>query len=105
MYPIQRSSFKHHQQKRRKKRLAVLTLTVFIVFSLSMAFNSSGASDVQEYVKFAVQPGDTLWQIARTHSPANMDIREYIYQIQVINNVKNSVIRPGDVLLLPVYSL
>jgi hypothetical protein len=31
-----------------------------------------------------------------------MDIREYIYQIQVINNVKNSVIRPGDVLLLPI---
>ncbi len=67
-----------------------------------MAFNSGGASNVQEYVEFAVQPGDTLWQIARNHSPANMDIREYIYQIQEINNVKNSVIHPGDVLLLPI---
>lgn len=102
MYPVTRSTLKRDRQNRRKKRLLVLALTAFIIFGLSMAFNSGGASDVQEYVEFSVRPGDTLWNIARIHSPANMDIREYIYQIQVINNVKNSIIYPGDILLLPI---
>ncbi len=102
MYSVKKSQWKRDRQKRRKKRLAALLLTVFIIFGASMIFSSGGAADVPDYTKIMVQPNDTLWKIARNHLPAGMDIREFIFVIKKVNNVQNSIIHPGDILLLPI---
>ena len=101
MHPKKRSYFRRDRLRKRKKRLATLVVFVFLAFSTSMLFNSGGASDVPDYLEFAVQPGDTLWKIARMHLPDGMDIREFIFEIKKANDISTSIIHPGDVLLLP----
>lgn len=48
-----------------------------------------------------VQPGDTLWAIAKQYGPPNEDTRSVIYRIKQANRLDGSLIRPGEVLLVP----
>lgn len=48
-----------------------------------------------------VCPGDTLWEIAASHLPEGESVRSYINKIKKMNNLKNSDIRAGQILVLP----
>jgi LysM repeat protein len=48
-----------------------------------------------------VCPGDTLWGIAASHLPEGESVRSYINKIKKTNNLKNSEIRAGQILVLP----
>ncbi|MFM9326757.1 LysM peptidoglycan-binding domain-containing protein [Paenibacillus mesotrionivorans] len=48
-----------------------------------------------------VCPGDTLWGIAASHLPEGESVRSYINKIKKTNNLKNSDIRAGQILVLP----
>ncbi len=101
MKRVQRNAYPLRRRKRRKKKSALLILIVITILSVSLLFSSGRAADVEQYTEFLVEPGDTLWGIARKNLPSNMDIRQYVYEIAKVNEVENSIIYPGKVLLLP----
>lgn len=102
MYPIKYGRRKADRQRRRQKKLAVVFLSFCILVGASLLMGSGKAADMPQYTEWVVQPGDTLWKVARSHLPAGMDIREYVFLIKKANGVSNSIIQPGEVLLLPV---
>ena len=49
---------------------------------------------------YTVRYGDTFWDIAAKHSPDNEDIREYIYNLKVINGGDILDLKPGQTITL-----
>lgn len=52
-------------------------------------------------VPHTVLTGDTLWDIASEHVAPGDDVRVLIEQIKAANGLEDSIIRPGQVLLIP----
>lgn len=48
-----------------------------------------------------VQPGDSLWSIARAHTPAGTDTRDTLAAITALNGLSSQAITPGQSLVLP----
>ncbi|WP_438445762.1 LysM peptidoglycan-binding domain-containing protein [Gorillibacterium sp. sgz5001074] len=59
----------------------------------------SAKMTVQETVD--VCPGDTLWDIASSHLPKGENVRSYMNKIKKANNLKNTDLRAGQILILP----
>jgi len=78
--------------------LAMLTLLV-VAFSLGRLAGSAQAGDGSETTTVVVQPGDTLWEIARAADPA-ADPRDTIEAIAELNGLAGSIV-PGQQLLIP----
>jgi hypothetical protein len=55
------------------------------------------AASLQVYI---VQPGDTLWRIARLHVGPNGDPRPVIEEIREANDLPTSTLIPGDRLVV-----
>ncbi|WKZ82739.1 MAG: LysM peptidoglycan-binding domain-containing protein [Acidimicrobiia bacterium] len=52
-------------------------------------------------VTHTVLTGDTLWDIASDHVAPGDDVRVLIEKIKAANGLEDSIIRPGQVLLVP----
>ncbi|MGQ0847223.1 MAG: LysM peptidoglycan-binding domain-containing protein [Sporichthyaceae bacterium] len=88
----------------RGRGVAVLVLLAAI-FGLGMAFGSSaiGADEAPapvEHASVVVQPGETLWGIARSADPGR-DPRNVVGEIRRLNALPSAEIQAGQVLLLP----
>jgi hypothetical protein len=82
--------------------LLVLAALLFTAFSLGRSA-SEAASEPAEAVQLeqtTVQPGDTLWAVARRIAPDN-DPREVIDEIRRVNDLASSELTAGQQLLLP----
>lgn len=115
-YYIDGSSFTQKKSKSRKNsRIPVLQLTIFLTFfilsfvfgAVLHAYNTTEESlTVQSestllYETHIVDSGQSLWTIARQYAPERMDIREYVSEIQLLNQLNSSVLFQGQRLLLP----
>lgn len=96
------------KQKRRiklvnKKRFVTVIMTCLVVLFATVSVISSAASinTSPSYTNFIVHRGDTLWSIASKYVPEDMDIREYINEIEKANPISNSFIAAGQELKLP----
>ena len=92
----------------RRGRLVLLVLAIgLLLAAISVGRAGSQAATATEtgpsLQQTTVQPGETLWSVARRIAPAN-DPREVIAQIQRINDLESSSLRVGQQLLLPVPS-
>lgn len=85
-------------------RISMFTVLVFclVLFLLGYFFAAhSSASKTEVLVEYIVQPGDTLWAIAKAHTSVEDDVRVFIRRLQSVNKLNNPVIQPGQCLLLP----
>lgn len=73
-----------------------VALALLAVFALGAARPSVGATPEARYV---VQPGDTLWTIAEARYGG--DPREGVWRLQEANGLATSMLRPGQVILVP----
>ena len=81
-----------------------ITAAVLIIAS---AILITGMTIIQREPKYTydfvvVHQGDTLWDIAASHCPKNMDIRDYIYIISE-ENACTAKIMPGEYLMIRIY--
>ncbi len=76
-------------------RLAAVLLVALVAWAV-LARGSEGAGPERTHV---VQPGDTLWTIAASHSSG--DPREAVWRIRERNGLDGALIRPGQRLVLP----
>ena len=95
-----------------KKRLVIkskfrfCTFIFIVVMLITGTFGlvSAKAVDINqpETVTVNVQPGDTLWDIAKDNTAENVDIREYIYDICQLNDISADQLYSGMTIKLPV---
>lgn len=94
------------QRGRRLARTAVVALALVAALAFSIAGHSasSQATDgpaVAATTTVVVQPGQTLWSVARTLSP-DTDVRETVARIQELNGLTGASVKPGQSLIVPV---
>ena len=82
--------------------LIMLTVSICVIgYRLATIDGSLNRLQTQPQTKqIVVQPGDTLWAIAKAESPET-DPRDMIGQIVQLNELGSAKIYPGQVLTLP----
>lgn len=80
------------------KYVALAIWALFMCTQIGWSYQPS-----QEFVSVAVEPGQTVWQLASVASGDDTDVRQVIDSILKENGLTGtSDIRPGQVLRLPV---
>lgn len=94
---------------RRGKAVRSLLVLIALLVTVTAATLWSGASSAfaewaggGQFVSVTVQPGDTLWEYARTYGPPGSDPRDYVLQIQQANDLTGTRVTAGTQLDLPV---
>ena len=92
---------------RRGRVLAVLVFAAVLLGAFSLGRTASEAAapttsaSAVQVEHTTVQPGDSLWSVARRVAPEN-DPREVVEQIRRLNDLSSADIQVGQQLLLPV---
>jgi LysM repeat protein len=76
-------------------RIVIVLLSAALLWA--MFARDTGASGVA--TRYRVRPGDSLWSIAASRYSG--DTRKGVWRIEQANGLADSVIVPGQVLLLP----
>lgn len=85
-------------------RAAALLMAVVVllwVLGAGMAGRSQADTTPVAPIQVVVQPGDTVWDMARLHAPAGMATLEYVMLVEQHNGVRAGALIPGTVLELP----
>lgn len=78
-------------------------ITIFTAYALSGSGEAEAAT-LTRYATVKIQENDTLWDIIETHNPnGNVNVISALYDLYDINGIDADSIRPGDVILVPVY--
>ena len=72
-----------------------------IVWGLSETAPYAQSAEPEQYTVVTVQPGDTLWSIARRVSGGKSDLRVLTHHIQKLNSLDSAMILPGQSLTVP----
>lgn len=95
----------HLTRRGRLVLLLALVGVLFAAFSLGRANSQASparrTSMVAAAEQITVQPGESLWAVARRIAPDN-DPREVIAQIRRLNDLDGTALQTGQQLLLPV---
>ena len=87
-----------------------LRLTIFLVIMMLLAvtmintvlgMNEATGNTEKSYIKVEVAAGDTLWDIADIYADDSVDMREAVYQICKINDIKAGDLKEGMTLSIP----
>jgi hypothetical protein len=89
-------------------RVTVLltSISLTLVLLLAGAVAASAADEplgavVTPQVEHTVVTGDTLWDIATVYTEPGDDVRDTIHDIKVANAMPDSIVRVGQVLVIP----
>ena len=89
-----------------KKFIRSLTCLIMILFISTLGISFSYSKTKVSYKEDYILKGDTLWSIAQKELITNeyyknKDIRDVIYEIKEINNLKDSNLKIGQKILIP----
>lgn len=85
-----------------KRRFYIFVMMISITLSsLSLVATANGADTNDNFNTIVVESGDTLWDIAKEYSNEK-DLRQYIRDVEEINELSDGLIYEGDILKLPV---
>ena len=72
---------------------------VALIAALAVGLAARPSGSAGKPISYVVQPSDTLWSIAANHYPG--DPREGIWKLQHRNHLRNTLLVPGQRLVLP----
>jgi hypothetical protein len=83
--------------------VAALLASIVLVLCLGGSALGGSAQPGEERTRprVLVEPGTTLWSIARARVGAEGDPRPYIEEIRELNGLETSELRAGQALVLP----
>lgn len=87
-----------------KKKIILSSMILILLFLSGFYITTHADANNIQIVSHQVQSGDTLWEIASMYEHGNKDIREYIYNIKEINNLKSGLISTGQILDIPIFN-
>lgn len=93
---------KQKKIKNIKKQRMIFTLIILIMLIgfISVLFNINDNDEDVILKEYYVCERETLWSIASSVNDNNIDVREIIYIIKKDNNLSNSSLKEGQVILL-----
>lgn len=80
------------------KKLLILTLVATTLICVGCAKHEP-EHEWNEFT-YLVEPGETLWEIAEEYCPENMDICEYLYEIEQLNDITSELSIGQEITLL-----
>lgn len=90
------------------KRFSMFVIGVILMIVLFISiFNTKSLSRTEiDYMEFTVSSNDTLWKIANIVKENNInynnkDVREIIFEIKQINNLKDSNLYNNQIITIP----
>ena len=103
-------------EQKKTKRYKVVKPFRFFIFVLicitslvlaGYAVFGSGQAEAETHTRYTevkVQDNDNLWTLIETYnSGSNIDTRSALYDLYDINDKDEADIKPGDVILVPIY--
>ncbi len=81
--------------------LAIIIVTT--AFNFALGFNTAVSLTKTEYTDVQILSGDTLWTVAETYMPGEMDTREAVYQLCKINDISAAELYAGMTIQVPIY--
>ena len=72
-------------------------------FNFAFGLNTADSLTMTKYRSVDVVYGDTLWTIAQTYMPEDMDIRESVFQLCKLNDIRADQLYAGMTIQVPVY--
>lgn len=91
-----------------RRRLAGAVLAVALVAAGVLAGAAGGADaagPAPPPAVVVVAPGDTVWELARTHLPTGEGLQAYVAEVLELNDLDGTGLRPGSAMRLPVRSV
>lgn len=105
---LRKQNQKTIKKKNSHRTLYITLLSLLMVSALLLSFprpfNAAKAESVpyvtqSRFVK--VTKGDTIWDIALYYKNPDQNLRQYVYKIYKINNLKGFLLQENQVLILP----
>jgi LysM repeat protein len=81
--------------------MATAIVVVLVVTAAGFAVARAIASPALATRTVSVQPGQSLWQLARAAAPG-ADVRDTVSSIRELNHLTGTTVTPGQVLVVPV---
>ncbi len=87
-----------------KARFALfISILMLIAYpAIMLAMDKPTNNQEISFLKVYIEQGDTLWDIAKANLPPKTDIRDFIYEIKVVNRMDSALIREGEFILVPI---
>jgi Tfp pilus assembly protein FimV len=90
----------------RRKRFTLMPAIALAGLGLMVALPTLSnmrlyAASTQRYATITVQPGDTLWSIASSHTGSGSAVQEVVDRIAEANHLHTGMIQPGEHLRIP----
>lgn len=85
---------------RKQRMIFILIILIMIIGFISVLFNINDNDEDVILKEYYVCERETLWSIASSVNDNNIDVREIIYIIKKDNNLSNSSLKEGQVILL-----
>ena len=96
--------FKQYKITSTPRFITFLVLCALVLIYATSAFLGISVADgatKELYTMIEIAPGDTLWQIASEYADEDTDIRQFIYKVCQLNDIKAGDIKAGDVIMIP----
>ena len=81
--------------------LAVVVLLAVALLAGGFSGSSRAEAPAPAPVEVVIQPGDTLWSLARAHAPAGMGTMEFVALVEASNDVSAGRLVPGRLIEVP----
>lgn len=79
-----------------------LLILVTALAALFLLFGTTVQAEQPEItVEHVVEPGESLWDVAQSITPAGEDVRDTLYRVRRLNGLASSTLQVGQQLLLP----
>lgn len=80
--------------------ILLIALVVVSVLVLNYALQPTMDGIEWREETYRVQAGDSLWTISCNYCPEGVDCREWIDEIRALNDLPDSIIHPGQTLIV-----
>lgn len=80
---------------------AAIIGALMVALVAAVVASGAGASVTPATISIQVEPGETIWEIAASHSASGQSIGEIVDEIGRINGLEDSTLRAGQTLYVP----
>lgn len=91
------------KMKAKTKRNLKRARALLILVSLIAVLTAMSKANEPKLVGYTYDSGNTLWGMAEKYCPSEMDIRDFIREIEELNGVQNSIVYKNQTYKIPVY--
>lgn len=86
-----------------KRRLSIFISILLVITypAIMLAMEKPAKSKNESFINVYIEQGDTLWDIAKENLPPKTDIRNFVHQIKLANDLDSALIREGDSIIVP----